>query len=478
MNSRLKPILFIPIFCFLFLSCIKDDATNLSLTKQSVALKVGQSDTLKVTVNYTGDLAKVPITVTVSDTEIASAEFLTAQDETNSGNSSFSRTIVIKAFSSGTASVVIHAGTQNITCPATITQTSLVLNQSVVLNYGMAIETSDNNVFVMYFFPETFQLDREGGLFAGKGQFIHFESFFPATNTSLPAGTFFENANGAVNTFLPGDYYVENGQSYPYGTYIETIDKNQVTYTLIKSGNYTVKNEGISYYIEGDLVTETDEIVHFSYTGDIAVDDKAEKPEVVTPQFTKGDLFYVGDYYNMGFSHTFFAYLETSNVDINSNALDGEVLVLQINTHDYCTTSIPSGAYKVLTQSKYEEFAVSPFTLVPGNFHLYRGESVTGGCWYYDTNSRKRLISGSVEINYLSDHYEMKYSLYDRVGSLVTGSFNGKLNFKSFISSAPAKVKSEELKKCNPVILPSLEKSQSKSFGRLHENYFRPMGMK
>jgi len=477
MNSILKSVLFIFAFCFMFLSCTKDDATNLSLTKQAVALKVGQSDTLKVTISYTGDQAKVPVTITVSDNEIASAEFLAIPDETSPGNSSFSRTIVIKALSSGSASVVIHAGTQNITCPTTITQTTLVLNQSVVLNYGMAIETSDNNVFVMYFFPEAFQLDREGGTFAGKGQFIHFESFFPATNTSLPAGTFSEDANGAVNTFLPGDYYVENGQSYPYGTYIETIDKNQVTYTLVKSGKYTVKNEGLSYFIEGDLVTETDEIVHFSYTGDITVDDKAEKPEVVTPQFSKGDLFYVGDYYNMGFSNTFFAYIETSNVDINSNTLDGEVLILQVNTHDYCTTSIPSGTYKVLTQSQYENFAVSPFTLVPGNFHLYRGESVTGGCWYYDTNSRKRLISGNVEVTYESNRYVVKYSLYDRIGSLVTGSFNGTLNFKSLMSSAPAKVKSELSNECNPVLLPSLEKSQSTNFGRIHESYLRPMGM-
>ena len=467
----------------MFLSCTKDDATNLSLTKQDVTLKVGQSDTVNVTVSYTGDQAKVPVTVTVSDNQIVSVELLTTPNETNKGNSSFSRTVVIKALSSGTTGVVIHAGTQNITCSIKITQTTLVLNQSVVMNYGLAEEKIDNNVFTMYLFSETFQLDRENEAFAGDGQFIHFESFFPPTQTLLPTGTFSQDMYGTVNTFLPGSYSVENGQSHPYGTYIETDSNNQATYILVKSGKYTVKNEGTTYYIEGDLVIETNEIVHFSYTGDIAVVDKAEKPAVVTPQFTKGDLFCAGDYYNMGVSDTFFAYLETSNVNINSNTLDGEVLVLQINEEGSGFFPIVPGTYKMMTQSELAKFEVLPFTLVPGNFHVYKGKVIVAGCRYYNGNSRKNLISGNVEIESCgkldmrySGNFEilLKYSFYDRIGSLVTGSFNGTMHY-----TAPADIKSVPSKDSNPVVLPSsLDKSQLKNFGRIHENKFQSIGMK
>ena len=474
MNSILKPLLFIPAVCLLLLSCNNDDSTSLSLTKQDIALNVGLSDTLNVVVNYVGDQAKVPVNAIVSDSTIATARVLRNKDDVGISKSTFNCAIAISAKGPGTTSLVINAGTKKITRTITISQTMLILNQSLVQNYGLAIETSNSNVFIMEFFPETINLDRNADSFTGSGQFIHLEAFFSGKTTSVPAGTFCSNLDGSVNTFLPGDSYVDNGKSYMYGTYIETVENNHVSYTLVKSGQYTINIKGSTYYIEGDLTTETNEIVHFSYFGQIPVVDKTEKPTVVNPLFTKGDLFYAGDYYNMGLSDTFFAYLETSNVDIYSNKLDGEVLVLQINAYEFYTSYISSGTYNMLTQSAYENFAVNPFTLVPGNFHLSRNQVVTGGCWYYNTNSRKRLIAGNVEIGYDSNNYVIKYSLSDRIGSQITGSFNAKLKM-----SAPAvKVKSELSNKCNPVALPSLGKSQSKNFGRIHETQFRYMGMK
>lgn len=472
MNSTLRSFFVIATLLFMFFSCKKDDATSLTLTKQDITLNVGLSDTLNVIINYTGDELKVPVKVTVSDSTIATARILNNQDNSGLDKSSFRCPIAIRAKSPGTTSLVISAGSKKITRTITIFQTMLILNQSLVQNYGLAIETSNSNVFIMEFFPETINLDRNAESFTGSGQFIHLEAFFSGKTTSVPAGTFCSNLDGNVNTFLPGDSYVDNGKSYLYGTYIETVENNHVSYTLVKSGQYTINIKGSTYYIEGDLTTETNEIVHFSYFGQIPVVDKTEKPTVVNPLFTKGDLFYAGDYYNMGLSDTFFAYLETSNVDINSNTLDGEVLVLHINTDGY--NQIVSGNYKMLTQSEFGNFAVRSFSLVPGNTYFFRDKLVSAGCWYYNTNSRKRLISGNVEVSYETDHYVMKYSLYDRIGSQITGSFNGKLKM-----SAPAvKVKSELSNKCNPVALQSLEKNQSKNFGRIHETRFRYVGMK
>ena len=475
MNTILKTIILCPLFLFLFLSCTKDDATSISLTEQAISLKAGQSDTLNVTINYTGEQAKVGVTVTVSDNTIASATILPTQKETKQSSSTFSRSVVIKAISKGSTSVVIQAGSKKITCPTTITQTTLLMNQSVVMNYGLAVETSDNNVFIMDFFPETFTLNQSSGSVSGSGQFIHFESFFPASVSSITAGTYPVNLNGAKNTFLPGGTTVENGQSNPYGTYMVTIENNQVTYTLIKSGQYTVSFRGSTVDIEGDLTTETDEIVHFSYFGPVTVVDKTEKPEVVNTQFTKGELYYVGDYYNMSLSHTFFAYLETANVDLNSETLDGEVLIVQFDTYDYYSTSIPGGSYTVLTQEQLANFAVKPYTIVPGNFHYSLGKQVTGGSWYYNSTSRKRFISGKADVSNLSGQYIIQYSFYDRIGSLVTGTYTGTLKFTSEVSSAP-RLKTSAQKVSNTDGFPSAVKQQTKTFGAIHEKQFRFIG--
>ena len=475
MNAILKSIVFIPVFLFLFLSCKTDDATKLSINKQDINLKVGQSDTIRVTVSYTGEQIKVPVTVTASDNSIVTATILTSKNDIHPDLLSFNVSVVVKALSSGSARIVIHAGSKEITCTTTFTQTFLKLNQSLVSNYGLAIETSDNNVFIMNFLSETFKLNQTAESVTGYGQFIHFETLLPASTTSLPAGTYKNNAGG-VNIFLPGDYYEENGNYIPYGTYIVTIENNQVDYTLVKSGQYTVSINGSTYNIEGDLTTETTEIIHFTYSGPISVIDKTEKPEVVNPQFTKGELFFAGDYYNMSLSNTFILYLETANVDLNSSTLDGEVLVVQFDTYDFYTNSIPSGIYKVLTKSQFEDFVVKPFTIVPGNLFLYKDNLISNGSWYYNATSRKRFISGTVDLTNDYQYYNLKYSFYDRIGSLVTGTFNGSFNFRSMAPSAPEMVKSTVDKVSNSAGFSSTAKQKATIFGPIHEKMIRYTG--
>ena len=475
MNTILKSIFVIPVFLFFFLSCTTDDATKLSINKQDINLKVGQSDTIKVTVSYTGDQIKVPVTVTASDNSIVTATLLTSKNDIHPDVLSFSVSVVVKALSSGSTRIIINAGSKEITCSTTSTQTLLKLNQSLVSNYGKAIETSDNNVFIMNFFQETFKLNPTAETFTGKGQFIHFETLLPSSITSLPAGTYKNNTEG-VNIFLPGDYYKENGNSIPYGTYIVKIENNQVVYTLVKSGQYTVSINGSTYNIEGDLTTETSEIIHFIYSGPVSVSDKTEKPEVVNPQFTKGELFFAGDYYNMNLSNTFILYLETANVDLNSSSLDGEVLIVQFNTYDFYTNSIPTGIYKVLTKPQFDDFVVKPFTIVPGNLFLFKDNLIANGSWYYNATSRKRFISGTVDVTNDSKNYSLKYSFYDRIGSLVTGTYNGTFNFKSMAPSAREMAKSTVDKVSNSAGFSSSARQRTTVFGPIHEKMIRFTG--
>lgn len=441
------------------------------LTQESVTLKAGLSDTIDVNVNFSGDQEKVPVSINVSDSTVARIQVFTPSKNYVNKDFTFNRSVIVKALKSGTTNVEIKAGSKKIICPVTVTQTSLVFKQSLVVNYGLSIDVCDNSVFIMYLLPESFFVDSASVIVKGNGQFIHFESFCPAKATSLPAGNFSGNTNGGLNTFLPGSYYEENGKMYPYGTYIVTVDEGKSVYTMIKDGKYSLTVAGETYTIEGDLVTKTDEIVHFIYTGPVSVVDKREKPQVVESQFKQGNLFYAGDIYNMGRSNTFFVDLKNTSVDAKGETQIDEMLTLQLNAYDFSTTSIPGGSYRMLTQAQFDSHQVSPFTIVPGNLSLLRGGVYLGGCWYSNVNSpsQKRIISGSMDVTYESGIHTIKYVLYDRIGSFFTGSFSGKLNYISLVSRAPAKVKAADGQNNNPESLPASRIQPVKDFGRFSE---------
>jgi hypothetical protein len=475
MKSILKPIIFISLFLILFSSCVRDDASNLMVTQESVALKAGLYDTIDINANFVGDQEKVPVSIKVADSTVAQIQIFTPSKNYVNKDFVFNRSVIIKALKPGTTNVEIKVGSKKSICPVTVTQTSLVFKQSLVVNYGLSIDVCDNSVFIMYLMPESFFVDTASVIVKGDGQFIHLESFCPAKATSLPAGTFSGNTNGGLNTFLPGSLYEEDGKKYPYGTYIETVDEGKSVYTMVKDGKYSLTVAGETYTIEGDLVTKTDEIVHFIYTGPVSVVDKREKPQVVESQFKQGDLYYAGDFYRMGLSNTFFVNLKNTSVDEKGETQIDEMLSLQLNTYDFSTGSIPTGTYRMLTEAQFDSHKLSPFTIVPGNLSLLQGQVFLGGCWYSNANSpsQKRIISGSMDVTYESGNHTINYVFYDRIGSKFSGSYSGKLNYISLRSGAPAKVKAAEGQNNNPEALPVSRIQTAKDFGRFSEIPFR-----
>ncbi len=439
---------------FLLSSCVKDEVTGIKLSKQQINLKLGQTDSLETVVSFSGEMGNTPITISVADSRIVSAQ-LSDSKRVQSG-STFTQSIVFSSLSPGTTTVYITAGSENMVCTVTVTQATLSMAKSLVINYGVASETIDNGIFSMYLMPSSFTVNDSLSRISGKGQMIHLELLLSPTQTTIPATTFNSSTRDVVNTFQSGYYYTYNGQSRPEGTYIIDLGESGVTYTLVKKGSFTVSINGTSYLIEGDLTTEANEIIHFTYSSPITVRDQSEKPITISPNFTKGELYYYGDVYNANLSETFFAYLETPNVNLSDTTLNGELLIVQFNVYQGSNNYIPSGTYKVITKSAFYDNLMKPLTIIPGYVtYTSAGESYSAGTWYYNRISRRLISAGTVTVTQYLTKYQIEYTLYDRIGSKISGTYNAPLTLKPLRSaesnvhiSEPAKGKGFRTQPC------------------------------
>ncbi|MFT3751765.1 MAG: hypothetical protein QM800_02440 [Paludibacter sp.] len=117
-------------------SCVNNEVTSISLSKQDLDMKLGQSDSLNVEVGFTGDINKQPVTLSVADSKIASVALGVSQDESKTTSTKFTKNIVIKALSTGSTTATIQVGSKTTKLNITVTQTSIIFNHIKVINYG------------------------------------------------------------------------------------------------------------------------------------------------------------------------------------------------------------------------------------------------------------------------------------------------------------------------------------------------------
>jgi len=403
-------------------SCVKNEVTDLSLNKSTIAINVGQTDSVISTVTITGDISKQPITWSVGDDKIATITDGVNQDGSNNTSGTSTKTFIVTAVSAGTTTITFQAGKKTATCQIVVNQKNYTFNQALMSNYGDYYETDKTNNFDVYLLEKTLSVDTAGNL-VGTGTFIYIEFNVPLTQDAMQPGTFtVANSISDVNCFLPGEVY----NNKIYRTKIVTIDKDSITISLVKDGHYTFTAKGNNVYlIEGDLITQANEVVHFSYQGIINVADKREVPVQLHPEFTKGRLYYYGDAYSSKISNNFVAYLATKDVNFADSVLNGEMLMLEINTPLTVTDSIPNGTYNMIP--KLTEAA----DLIPTSLVIGYTESESGdkwGCWYYGKTSKK-LKTGNIVVSRSGINYTINYELYDRVGSKISGTFTGPLQY-------------------------------------------------
>jgi hypothetical protein len=440
MKNLTKNGLFIALAALITLSsCEKNEISSISINQTSIVMHVGESDSLVATITFTGELSEIPVSWTVDNNSIVTiTEKSDAGATSKSGsNNSIQKKVIISAIQAGTAKITIGSGEKSVSCDITVAQRDFSFNQAYVSNWGDYYDIGHNN-FDMYLLENTLSFNAEGEL-TGNGTLLYLDFNVPITQDEIAAGYFTSAENGNINTFFPGEKFQSGDQlSYGGARFVEVEGGVSKKITLIESGHFAFVAEGNSYIIGGEMTTETGEKISFTCSGTTALTDKKPIPAEINPAFTKGNLYYFGDAYETGTSNNFSVYLMTENVNLSSEELNGEILMLEFNTALSATNYIPDGTYNMINALTYEN--MTPLTLVFG-FTTQSNEN--WGCWYYSDSTTKKLKTGNAVVNKSENTYTIQYELYDRFGSKIYGTYTGFLNFvqPSQVQSASAKMK-------------------------------------
>lgn len=405
---------------FAFTSCVKDEVTSVALSKSNIAFNVGQSDSLDITVTWSGDLTEQPVSWTANNTSLVNIAESVVKNKTKSGNT-FTKTIVLTALKAGTTTISFQSGKKTTNCEITVNQTNYTFNKAATSNWSDYYDIGTNS-FDMYLLENTLSVDTAGNLI-GNGTMLYLDFNVPITQDAIVEGTFTVAQSGDPNTFFPGQLDKSQGESIVIGTHLVTYNETTSSTTLITDGHYSITVKGDHFLIEGNLVSETNEVIHFSYEGLLPVTQK-EVPVEIYPALTKGELVYSGDAYNQGVSNNFVVYLGSESVNFEDSILHGKILMLEFNTSLTVKDSIPSGTYTMITKLTAAN-DLAPYGLV---FGYTTTDGSNWGSWYYGDTTNK-LKTGNMVVSKSGNQYSIIYSLYDRFGSKISGTFVGMLTY-------------------------------------------------
>ncbi|HLP04593.1 MAG TPA: hypothetical protein VK152_04110 [Paludibacter sp.] len=438
---------------FLFSSCEKDEVTSISLSRQNLTMKLGQSDSLDVTVKFTGEIDKQPVTLSVADSKIASATLGVSQGKSKSSEGSFSKNIVIKSLSPGTTTVNIQVGTKTTSVTVSITQTNITFIKASLTNYGPILYDSydiDNNYNSVEFSSGTVKFDTITKRFSGTGKILVMDFMIPLSFDNIAPGDYNAANTGDAYSFFPGS--VE--ETYHYPTFIIDVVNGAGTFQIISGGAFTVsKNNDGAFMIEGNMNSDTDGIVHFSYNGNITPENKQQEDQ--TPIFTSGTIEYYADAFQSGLSNTYL-------LDLKSPT---DSMTFFINTSLTATNSIPSGEYPVITLPLTSASQFKPYTITPGYIEDDGTYAYRMGTWYWG-KSKMRLETGSVNILRVGTNYNITYELYNHFGVSVSGVYTGPLTFFDKTSTSSG-IKAAKIKGASKIKSTSRKTIVNKTIGRM-----------
>jgi len=134
MNKKMRLSSFLILSIVFFLSsCVKNEVTNITLNNSTVSLSITQQVLLNADVKGTGDITKIPVTWSTSNSSV-----VTVIDGKLLG------------VSNGKAIITAQSGKVNATCEVTVDNTIVpVLNEGVLLYYGDTLKTKTSNLFIV-----------------------------------------------------------------------------------------------------------------------------------------------------------------------------------------------------------------------------------------------------------------------------------------------------------------------------------------
>jgi len=383
-------------------SCAKDGVTKITLSEISKTLDVGETDTLVAEVSSKGDVNEM-IEWTSSN-----ANVVTVTDG------------IITGIAKGNAIITAQFGDKTATCQITVAQgiPNIQFENATASFWGDYYGTNTNDLDLLLY-ENSLKIDDTGNI-TGTGSYLYIDYSLALGDSTLKVGTYKVGETGVAFTFYPGEIITTESGNSISKTHLLTIRTDADVAYLIKDGFYNVTKNGDNYIISGDLTSENNELIHFSYEGPIKVTDKTAG---ITPVLTKGDLWYWGAAYTGAASNNFTVYLGSDAINMDSLTGDGEILVLELNTPLTVTNNLPDGTYEMIAELTLENML--PNTLVMG-YETTEGNQ--WGCWYYG-NTTNALIKGKAIVTKSGTQYTIAYTLYDESGTKVTGTYTGILRY-------------------------------------------------
>lgn len=254
MKKLIKLNSIIAIIAVVFLaSCSKNEVTKVTISDSSLALYVGQTDSLSADADYTGDI--VPsVTWSSSNPDVVSI---------NGGE--------VEALKAGTATITATAGDKSATCKITVdNKIKATFNSGALVYYGDDYATSLSNNYQLYLMNSNDTL------------LLEFNTELSVVD-NLPTGTY--SMVDFDGTFSPNTLVAADLQS-GYGSWFY----NNTMFTPIVSGSANIINISNTYTIQYELADYYGNSLTGTYNGALQFYDGTQSATVSAAKISKKKL--------------------------------------------------------------------------------------------------------------------------------------------------------------------------------------------
>ncbi len=259
MKTTIKINLFIAITAILtFSACTENEVSEVSISKNTLTLNIGQIDSLFADTEYSGNI--VPSIVWTSDN---SAVVTVKNGE-------------IEALKKGTAVIKASAGDKSASCTVTVDdKITPLMTQGELWYFGDAYDTGLSNNFVVYLGSAGINMAD----FSGEGQVMYLE-FNTGLNsiTNIPAGTYIM-VDAYPELFLPSTLVTGfEYDGYLYGTWYF----GNTTNSAIGGAAVVTQTSNNNYSILYDFIDEYGNSIKGTFNGTLAYFDGTASQGVIS----------------------------------------------------------------------------------------------------------------------------------------------------------------------------------------------------
>ena len=256
-NLKRSSLLILTILSLFFVSCEKNEVTNLSVDKSDLNLTIGEVDSILVSIEITGDINKLSINYSSSSANVVLMEESSVSSSQLKNNGIYTKTFRITGNKVGTTTITFQSGEKSYNCSVTVDDNILPeMTQGDLWYFGDPYETGVSNNFILYLCTAGINMED----LSGNGEVIFLElNTDMAYVDSIPVGVY-EMTTLDTNKFLPFTLvpaYVENDNlwgSWYFGRSTNDIVTGSAEVSAINN-QYKIEYSLIDYY--GNTISET-----------------------------------------------------------------------------------------------------------------------------------------------------------------------------------------------------------------------------